>query len=57
MITLGTMMSGLLVGAGIGLLVLFRVNPERKANINIAILLFAIGTVTGLLIDLFGISI
>jgi hypothetical protein len=57
MITLGTMMSGLLVGAGIGLLVLFRVNPERKANINIAVLLFAIGTVTGLLIDLLGISI
>ena len=57
MITLGTMMSGLLVGAGIGLLVLFRVNPERKANINIAILLFAIGTITGLLIDLFGITI
>ncbi len=57
MITLGTMMSGLLVGAGIGLLVLFRVNPEKKANINIAILLFAIGTVTGLMIDLLGITI
>ena len=56
MITFGTMMSGLLVGAGIGLLVLFRVNPERKANINIAILLFVIGTVSGLLLDLCGIS-
>ncbi len=57
MITLGTMMSGLLVGAGIGLLVLFRVNPERKVNINTAILLFAIGTISGLMIDLFGITI
>lgn len=57
MITLGTMMSGLLVGAGIGLLVLFRVNPEKKENINIAILLFAIGTISGLLMDLFGITI
>ena len=57
MITFGTMMSGLLVGAGIGLLVLFRVNPEKKENINIAILLFLVGTLSGLLIDLFGITI
>ena len=57
MITFGTMMSGLLVGAGIGLLVLFRVNPEKKENINIAILLFLVGTVSGLLIDLLGITI
>ncbi len=57
MITLGTMMSGLLVGAGIGLLVLFRVNDDKKENINIAILLFAIGTIIGLLIDVIGITI
>ncbi|SFQ22019.1 hypothetical protein SAMN04487928_12447 [Butyrivibrio proteoclasticus] len=57
MITLGTMMSGLLVGAGIGLLVLFRVNPEKKENINIALLLFAIGTICGLLIDVLGITL
>ena len=57
MITLGTMMSGLLVGAGIGLLVLFRVNDNKKENINIALLLFFIGTVVGLLIDVLGITI
>nr|WP_297703387.1 putative manganese transporter [uncultured Butyrivibrio sp.] len=57
MITLGTMMSGLLVSAGIGLLVLFRVNDDKKENINIAILLFAIGTIVGLLIDAIGITI
>ncbi|MCR5404846.1 MAG: arsenic efflux protein [Butyrivibrio sp.] len=57
MITLGTMMSGLLVGAGIGLLVLFRVNPEKKENINIAVLLFLIGTVSGIVIDLLGIKL
>ncbi|MBP3196291.1 MAG: arsenic efflux protein [Butyrivibrio sp.] len=51
MITMGTMMSGLLVGAGIGLLVLFRVNGNKRENINIAILLFFIGTVAGFLID------
>ncbi len=56
MITLGTMMSGLLVGAGIGLLVLFRVNTEKKEDFNIALLLFLIGTVSGLLIDVLKIS-
>ncbi len=57
MITLGTMMSGLLVGAGIGLLVLFRVNDDKKENVNIALLLFVIGTVVGLLFDVFKITI
>ncbi len=56
MITLGTMMSGLLVGAGIGLLVLFRVNSDKKENVNIAVLLFLIGIVFGFLIDLLGIT-
>ncbi len=56
MITLGTMMSGLLVGAGIGLLVLFRVNDNKKENFNITILLFVIGTIVGLLLDLIGIK-
>lgn len=56
MITLGTMMSGLLVGAGIGLLILFRVNPEKKENINITLLLFLIGTLSGLAIDLIGVK-
>jgi len=57
MITFGSMMSGLLVGAGIGLLVLFRVNPKIKENINITILLYLIGTISGFLIDLIGISL
>ena len=57
MITLGTMMSGLLVGAGIGLLVLFRVNDDKRENFNIAILLFVIGTVAGLLLDVFKVAI
>ncbi|MCR4901894.1 MAG: arsenic efflux protein [Butyrivibrio sp.] len=57
MITFGSMMSGLLVGAGIGLLVLFRVNPKIKANINITIILYFIGTISGLLIDLLGIAL
>ena len=50
-------LSGLLVGAGIGLLVLFRVNDNKKENIRIAILLFLIGTVVGALLDVLGIAL
>ena len=37
----GTMMAGLLSGAGIGVLVLFRVNRNKKENIKIIALLYA----------------
>ncbi len=49
---LGAMMSGLLVGAGVGLLVLFRVNPNKVENFKIMGLLYAIGVVSGIVIDL-----
>lgn len=55
MITAGTMMSGLLVGAGIGLLVLFRVNRDIKENILLTALLFVCGLTCGALIDLMGV--
>ncbi|WP_026505493.1 putative manganese transporter [Butyrivibrio sp. NC3005] len=55
MISAGTMMSGLLVGAGIGLLVLFRVNPEIKRNLHITAILYITGVFFGTLIDLIGI--
>ena len=46
------MIGGLLVGSGIGILVLFRVNENRKENIKILAILYAIGVVSGILIDL-----
>ncbi|MEF9840057.1 MAG: putative manganese transporter [Lachnospiraceae bacterium] len=46
----GAMMSGLLVGAGTGLLVLFKVNKSMKENIRIVILLYIIGVVSGTVI-------
>ncbi len=55
MISLGSMMSGLLVGAGVGLLVLYRVNDNRKENIRITVLLYVVGLLFGILIDLLGI--
>ncbi len=53
LISVGSMMSGLLVGAGVGLLVLFRVNKHRKENFTIVGLLYAFGAFTGIIIDLF----
>lgn len=51
----GAMMAGLLVGGGIGILVLFRVNDKVKENIKIVLLLYVIGIICGILIDLLGI--
>lgn len=48
----GVMMAGLLVGSGVGLLVLFRVNGNRKENVKILFLLYAIGVVSGILLDM-----
>lgn len=50
-ITFGTMMSGLLVGAGVGLLVLFRVNPRMKENLLLTLYLYVAGVISGCLID------
>ncbi|MBO5210180.1 MAG: arsenic efflux protein [Lachnospiraceae bacterium] len=52
----GAMMSGLLVGAGIGILVLLRVNDKPKENAQIIGLLYVIGVVSGILIELSGIT-
>ncbi len=55
-ITFGTMMSGLLVGAGVGLLILFRVNKETTRNLQITGILYLIGIFTGFIIDLLKIA-
>ena len=49
-LSLGAMMSGLLVNAGVGVLVLFRVNKDRKENIKILALLYVIGVVAGIIL-------
>ena len=52
----GAMMAGLLVSAGVGLLVLFRTNRSVKQNIAILALLYGIGVVWGLVISAVGIT-
>ena len=49
-----TMISGLLVGAGVGLIVLFKMNKGIKQNLKITGLLYAIGVVSGIIIQLTG---
>lgn len=50
-ISFGAMIGGLLVGSGIGILILFRVNKNRKENFKILALLYGIGVVSGIIID------
>jgi len=51
----GAMIAGLLVAAGVGLLVLCRTNRHAKENVLIIVCLYGIGVAVGLLIEVFGI--
>lgn len=54
LITYGQVMAGLLVSAGVGLLVLFRTNRRNiKGSISIVVLLYAVGVIWGLILSLF----
>lgn len=51
----GQMMSGLLVGAGVGILVLFRTNQNLRENLKITGILYGAGALWGLLIEVTGV--
>ena len=46
------MMSGLMVGAGVGILILFRTNRKRKETLQIITILYCAGVIGGLLTSL-----
>ncbi len=56
-ISIGTMIAGLLVGAGVGLAVLFRTNKGIKENIKITVLLYSIGVICGIILEFIGLKI
>ena len=55
-ISAATMISGLLVGAGVGLAVLFKTNKGIKQNLKITAMLYGIGVLSGIVIGLIGIA-
>ena len=52
----GAMFAGLLVSAGVGLLVLFRANRRPKQNLIIVAILLAVGVVAGFVVSIAGIA-
>lgn len=57
MLTAGQLMTGLLVGAGVGVLVLIRTNRHQAENFRVIACLYGAGVLWGLLIDSIGIVI
>lgn len=51
------LISGLLTGAGVGLMVLFRVNNNIKENLKIMAVIYSVGVLAGLLLQVIGIAI
>lgn len=56
-ISVSTMIAGLLVGAGVGILILCRVNKSAKENAKIIGLLYAIGVIAGIALEVCGLQI
>ncbi len=56
LLSAGSMLAGLLTGAGAGLLILFRTNRQRRENLLIAAALLGIGVFFGCLLDFTGLA-
>lgn len=52
LITIGTALAGLLTGSGIGILLLFRLNKSQKENLAILSVVYFVGVLVGVLVDL-----
>ena len=55
-LTAGQLMAGLLVSAGVGILVLIRTNRHQAENLRVIAALYGSGIAWGILIDLLGIT-
>ena len=51
-ISLGTLISGLLTGSGLGILILFRTNEDLKENMKILGIIYIVGVIIGFLTDI-----
>lgn len=52
MITVGTLLSGLLTGSGLGILMLFKSSDNKKENIGILSFIYIVGVVIGIIVDI-----
>ena len=51
----GPLFAGLLAGSGVGYLVLFRVNEDKKDNLRIFALLYGVGVAAGAVVEVLGV--
>lgn len=51
LISIGTLIAGLLTGAGLGILLLFKNNKNMKENITILGIVYFVGVIAGIIID------
>ena len=51
-ISVGTMIGGLLTGSGLGILLLFKTNKNLKENLSILSIIYFVGVIVGMLVDL-----
>lgn len=52
LITVGSLLAGLLPGSGLGILLLFKTNKNLKENITILSIVYIIGVVVGIMVDI-----
>ena len=52
LISLGTLLSGLLTGSGLGILLLFKTNRNMKENGKVLSLIYLVGVMIGILVDI-----
>lgn len=53
-ISVGSMLSGLLTGSGVALIVLFRVNKNKKENLQILSIIYSFGVISGIIMNMLG---
>ncbi len=51
LITIGTLLAGLLTGSGLGILLLFKSNKNLKENIAILSIIYFVGVIVGIIVD------
>ena len=53
LLSIGNLLSGLLTGSGLGILLLFKNNRNKKENFTILGIIYFVGVFVGFLVDLF----